>query len=143
VSDRVLLFLYGLELKGEREHDLLGDSELVRPIRTKPAYTLVDLGVHPALLAQGSASVLGELYRVDKQVRFALDVKRECPVLFRRASVELEDGSLAETYFMLEEQVRGKRRLKHGSWRERFAARPRDPAIGGPLVSYARKRFIR
>lgn len=141
-ADRVLLFVYGLELQGERDHDLLAGSELVGAVRTLPRYTLVDLGVYPSLLEGGTASVSGELYRADKQVRFALDVKKECPVLFRRSTVELEGGVVAEAYFMREEQVRGKRRLKQGSWKERFAPRPRAD-VGGPLVNYARKRFLR
>jgi gamma-glutamylcyclotransferase (GGCT)/AIG2-like uncharacterized protein YtfP len=141
-ADRVLLFVYGLELEGERDHDLLGGSELVGVLRTLPRYTLVDLGVYPSLIEGGTCSVVGELYRADKQVRFALDVKKECPVLFRRGNVELEGGVSAEAYFMREEQVRGKRRLKQGSWKERFAPRPRAD-VGGPIVSYARKRFLR
>jgi gamma-glutamylcyclotransferase (GGCT)/AIG2-like uncharacterized protein YtfP len=141
-ADRVLLFVYGLELQGEREHDLMAGAELLGVVRTLPRYTLVDLGVYPSLLAGGTASVTGELYRADKQVRYTLDVKKECPVLFHRGTVELEDGTTAETYFMREEQVRGKRRLRHGSWKERFAPRPRSDA-GGPLVAYARKRFLR
>lgn len=142
-ADRVLLFVYGLELQGEREHDLLAGSELVGVVRTLPRYTLVDLGVYPSLLDGGTVAVTGELYRVDKQVRFTLDVKKECPVLFYRSQVELEGGVVAETYFMREEQVRGKRRLRHGSWKERFAPRPRPADLGGPLVGYARRRFIR
>ena len=141
-DDRVLLFVYGLELEGERDHDLVAGAELVGVVRTLPRYTLVDLGVYPSLIEGGTTSVTGELYRAGKQARFTLDVKKECPVLFRRGSVELEGDLRAETYFMREEQVRGKRRLKLGSWKERFAPRPRAD-VGGPIVSYARKRFLR
>jgi hypothetical protein len=54
--------------------------------------------------------------------------------------VELEDGSRAETYVMDAEQVRGKRRLKNGSWRGRFEPR-RSTVPPGPMTEYARKRF--
>lgn len=138
-SDLVRLFVYGLLLDGEREHELLGNGRLVAKLRTAPAYTLVDLDVYPALLVGGNVAVLGELYEVDKKTRFGLDVKRQCPVLFHRIAVRLEDGSAAEAYAMHDEQVRGKRRLKHGSWRDRFL--PRARTAPGPMSEYARKRW--
>jgi gamma-glutamylcyclotransferase (GGCT)/AIG2-like uncharacterized protein YtfP len=126
-AERIRLFVYGLLLSGEREHELLQGSALVGAARTKPEYTLVDLGVYPALLAGGTVSVLGELYLVSRAVRFELDVKHQCGVLFQRIRVTLEDGSEAETYAMREEQVRGKRRLKLGDWRGRLSPPPRSP----------------
>lgn len=136
----VLLFVYGLLLQGEREHALLGGAELRGEVRTLPQHTLVDLDFYPALLAGGQVSVVGELYAVTRQLRFELDVHHQCPALFRRISIELEDGTRAETYAMDEDKVRGKRRLKAGSWRGRFE--PRKSSIPlGPMTEYARKRF--
>jgi gamma-glutamylaminecyclotransferase len=126
--DRIRLFVYGLLLEGEREHELLKGSVLIGPARTKPEYTLVDLGVYPALLTGGAVSVLGELYVVSRAVRFELDVRRQCPVLFQRVRVKLDDDTEAETYAMSEEQVRGKRRLKLGDWRGRLSPQPRAPS---------------
>lgn len=126
-SERVLIFAYGLLLKGESEHSLVAKAEFVGEVRTKPAFTLVDLGVYPALVVGGSTAVLGELYGMDKQTRFVLDVRHQCPVLFQRVSIELECGSVVDTYAMRDEQVRGKRRLKYGDWRTRFA--PRLPEL--------------
>jgi gamma-glutamylcyclotransferase (GGCT)/AIG2-like uncharacterized protein YtfP len=114
------LFDYGSLLAGERDHDLLAGAEFLGAARTKPLYTLVDLGPYPALFAGGNVSVLGELYRIDKKRRFQIDVRKECPVLFQRVKVELEDGRLVEAYAMREEQVRGRRRIKSGSFRDRF-----------------------
>lgn len=136
----VLLFVYGLLLQGEREHALLSGAQLLGEARTQPQYTLVDLDFYPALLAGGQVSVVGELYAVTRQLRFELDVHHQCPALFRRISVELEDGRRAETYAMDDDKVRGKRRLKGGSWRGRFEPRKSNlPA--GPMTEYARKRF--
>jgi gamma-glutamylaminecyclotransferase len=120
-SDLVRLFVYGSMLEGEREHALLAGATFAGVTRTAPAYTLVEVPPYAALLAEGSVSVLGELYVIDKKLRFMLDVKRQCPVLFHRITVRLEDGSEAEAYAMREEQVRGKRRIKHGSYRGRFS----------------------
>lgn len=121
VSDELVeLFDYGSLLRGERDHDLLAGAEFLGEARTKPLYTLVDLGPYPAIFVGGSVSVLGELYRIDKKVRFAIDVRKECPVMFQRIKLELEGGKLVEGYVMREDQLRGRRRIKGGSFRDRF-----------------------
>jgi gamma-glutamylcyclotransferase (GGCT)/AIG2-like uncharacterized protein YtfP len=117
------LFVYGTLLSGEREHDLLAGADFAGPAVTLPKYTLVDLGVYPALVPRGAVAVTGELYLIDRKLRFALDVKREVPVLFQRIAMELANGEPAEAYAMRDEQVRGRRRLHGGDWRTRFAPR--------------------
>jgi gamma-glutamylcyclotransferase (GGCT)/AIG2-like uncharacterized protein YtfP len=136
----VRLFVYGLLLQGEREHSLLAEAEPLGEARTLAEYTLVDLDFYPALLVGGSVSVAGELYGMTRHTRFLLDVHHQCPALFRRITIKLADGSQAETYAMDEDKVRGKRRLKEGSWRGRFAPR-RSSVPPGPMTEYARKRF--
>jgi gamma-glutamylcyclotransferase (GGCT)/AIG2-like uncharacterized protein YtfP len=124
MSDLVRLFVYGSFLSGERDHSLIGGAERIAATRTEPSYTLVDLGPYAALIERGAVAVSGEVYLIDRKLRFELDVARECPILFQRVLVRLEDGSAAEAYAMREDQVRGKRRLAHGDWRRRFAPRP-------------------
>lgn len=136
----VRFFVYGLLLQGEREHGLLEGAPLLGEARTVPQHTLVDLDFYPVLLVGGNVSVLGELYQVSRQLRFKLDVHHQCPALFRRVTVQLEDGTEAETYAMDDEKVRGKRRLKNGSWRGRFEPR-RSSMPPGPMTQYAKKRF--
>ncbi|HXK19090.1 MAG TPA: gamma-glutamylcyclotransferase family protein [Polyangiaceae bacterium] len=136
----VRLFVYGLLLQGEREHGLLEGAELLGDARTAPEHTLVDLDFYPVLLVGGQVAVEGELYGISRHLRFKLDVHHQCPALFRRISVRLADGTLAETYAMDEDKVRGKRRLKAGSWRGRFE--PRKSSVPpGPMTEYTRKRF--
>ena len=136
----VRFFVYGLLLQGEREHGLLERAQLLGEVRTVPEHTLVDLDFYPALLIGGHVAVLGEVYAISRQLRFKLDVHHQCPALFRRVSVRLADGTDAETYVMDEDKVRGKRRLRGGSWRGRFE--PRKSSIPpGPMTEYARKRF--
>jgi gamma-glutamylcyclotransferase (GGCT)/AIG2-like uncharacterized protein YtfP len=134
------LFVYGLLLQGEREHALLEGAPLLGEARTMARYTLVDLDFYPALLLGGQVAVLGEVYGVSRHLRFKLDVHHQCPALFRRVLVELDDGTQAETYVMDDEKVRGKRRLRGGSWRGRFEPR-RSSVPPGPMAEYARKRF--
>ena len=139
-TPEVLLFVYGLLLHGEREHGLLEGAPLLGQARTTPEHTLVELDFYPVLLAGGHVAVQGELYGVSRELRFKLDVHHQCPALFRRISVKLADGSEAQTYAMDEEKVRGRRRLRGGSWRGRFEPRlSRLPP--GPMTEYARKRF--
>jgi gamma-glutamylcyclotransferase (GGCT)/AIG2-like uncharacterized protein YtfP len=136
----VRLFVYGLLLRGEREHALLEGAPLLGEVLTAPEHTLVDLDFYPVLLEGGRGAVQGELYGVSRHVRFKLDVHHQCPALFRRISVRLADGTLAETYAMDEDKVRGKRRRRGGSWRGRFE--PRKSSVPpGPMTQYVKKRF--
>ena len=137
----IRLFAYGSLMKGEPNHPLVVTAEYAGNSRTLPAFKLVDLGPYAALVAGGTLAVDGEVYLVDAKQRFAIDVKHECPVLFQRVTIALEDGSQAETYVMREDQVRGRRRLVNGDWRKRFAPRPRpEPSA---FVRAARDRFKR
>lgn len=136
----VRLFVYGLLLQGERDHGLLAGAAFLGEVHTAPRHTLVDLDFYPALLVGGQVSVVGELYGISRELRFTLDVHHQCPALFRRIGLTLADGTLAETYVMDDDKVRGKRRLKGGSWRGRFE--PRKSGLPpGPMTEYARKRF--
>lgn len=139
-APEVRLFVYGLLLQGEREHALLEGAPLLAEARTVPSHTLIDLDFYPVLLVGGQVSVVGELYGVTRQLRFRLDVHHQCPALFRRVTVKLLDGTEAETYVMDDDKVRGKRRLRGGSWRGRFEPR-RSSVPPGPMTEYARKRF--
>lgn len=136
----IRLFVYGLLLQGEREHALLEGAPLLTEALTAPEHTLVDLEFYPALLVGGQVAVHGEVYGISRHLRFKLDVHHQCPALFRRVSVRLADGTTAETYAMDDDKVRGKRRLRAGSWRGRFE--PRKSSVPpGPMTEYAKKRF--
>jgi gamma-glutamylcyclotransferase (GGCT)/AIG2-like uncharacterized protein YtfP len=134
------MFFYGTMLPGERDHALLANAQLLGPALTEPLYQLVELNVYAALIRDGKVAVLGELYAVDLETRRQIDVSRQVPILFQRATIRLADGSDAETYLMTAEQVRGKRRLAHGDFRKRFA--PTLERKGhGQFVGWTRTRF--
>jgi len=137
---RCRMFFYGTLLPGERDHALLANAQLLGPALTEPLYQLVELNVYAALIPDGKVAVHGELYVVDLETRRQIDVSRQVPILFQRATIRLADGSDAETYQMTADQVRGKRRLAHGDWRKRFAPALERQAPG-QLVSWMRSRF--
>jgi gamma-glutamylcyclotransferase (GGCT)/AIG2-like uncharacterized protein YtfP len=117
------LFVYGSLLPGERDHELLTAARHIGPARTPPEYYLVELNTFPALVRGGRIEVKGELYELDSATLLAVDFRKEHPVLFKRETIRLAGGELAEAYLMTLDQVRGRRRLSSGDWRARFAAR--------------------
>ena len=134
------MFFYGTLLPGERDHALLAAAQLLGPAITEPLYQLVELNVYAALIPDGKVAVHGELYAVNLETRRQIDVKRQVPILFQRATIRLADGSDAESYLMSAEQVRGKRRLAHGDWRKRFAPTV-ERKTPGQFVGWTRSRF--
>jgi len=62
------------------------------------------------------------------------------PRLFKRVSIELEDGRRADTYVLDRAQVLGRRRVRSGDWRARFRVERAPGARDAPLVKWARKR---
>lgn len=136
------LFVYGVQREGEPRHALLAGAPLIALTTTVPAFQLVDLGPYAALVRNGTTAVWGELYGVDLQVRRALDVEHQVPILFSRETIQLADGSDAEAFLLSSDQSRGRRRLAHGDWKKRFA-RNIPAGAGGAWVAWSRGRWTR
>lgn len=118
------LFVYGSLLPGEPNHELIAGAEALGEAATPPEYYLIELNACAALVHGGSLEVRGQLFRIDEETLRRIDRHRQHPVLFRRATIRLANGEMAESYLMSLEQVRGRRRLKVGDWRQRFGALP-------------------
>jgi gamma-glutamylcyclotransferase (GGCT)/AIG2-like uncharacterized protein YtfP len=134
------LFVYDTLREGEPRHGLLEGARLLGVAATPPEFYLVDLGPYAALVRGGTTAVVGELYLVDLQTRRGLDVEREVPILFSRETIQLADGAEADAYLLTSEQVRGRRRLAHGDWKQRFS-RSISPNARGPWVEWSRGRW--
>jgi gamma-glutamylcyclotransferase (GGCT)/AIG2-like uncharacterized protein YtfP len=143
-SPAFTLFVYGTLLRGEEGHALLEGATFLREARTAATYTLVDLGTYPGLVTGGDISVAGELYSLDAPTLAKIDVHEGHPVLFKRRLVDIEGGGEAQAYFLDPDQVRGKRRIRGGSWRERGAKSAVEGGVRDvPLVRWARDRSRR
>ena len=140
MSDRTfLVFACSTTMQGEEHHAILSSATLLGPVKTPPEYDLVDLGKSGSLVAGGRCEVHGELYSVDAATLAALDVHEGHPILHTRATITLADGREAQAWLLHFEQVRGRRRIRSGDWRQRrVVTRSTD---GGPLVRWARGRF--
>lgn len=120
-TTRFRLFAYGNFREGEADHQLLAGAEKLGQVSTKTGYTLIELGPLAGMIEGGLGAVVGELYSVDYPTLSACDKKRDHPRLFRRTTVVLADGSDAHAYLLDPDQVRGRRRVRGGDWRRRFA----------------------
>ena len=113
------VFVYGTLLAGEENHHVLRGAAFVGRAQTAARYELRDLGPYPALVEGGNQSVTGEVYEVDDAGLSALDAFEECPQLYRRVRIRLEEGSEVESYVQTREQAGTSPRIVSGDWRTR------------------------
>jgi len=99
-----LLFVYGTLKRGCSNHHRLADQIYVGPARTRPGFTLYDLGGYPGIVAAApdAPGVVGEVWSVDAQGLSALDAFEGLPEgLYRREPLELQspyDRQQVEAY---------------------------------------------
>lgn len=103
VGEKQLLFVYGSLKRGFSNHRLLARAAFVADVHSAPRYSLLVLGVYPAL-AEGKQEIEGELYLVDERTFQNLDVFEG--EAYRRSPVELADGRTAHAYFLVPELVK-------------------------------------
>jgi gamma-glutamylcyclotransferase (GGCT)/AIG2-like uncharacterized protein YtfP len=134
----VRFFVYATLLSGEPGHTpLIGQTPT--PAKTAEGYTIVEIGPLAGLVEEGGASVVGELYELEREPFMNVTGQASYAGLFQLKPVRLDDGTTAEALFLSTDQARGKRRIKGGDWRARFGGGPGGLAAG-PLVSWARTR---
>ncbi len=117
VNSKARVFVYGTLLRGEPNHHLLADAELLGEARTEPVFDLVSLGAFPAMIAGGETAVAGEIYEVDPPTLDTLDRLEGHPRFYRRRSVRLDDGGEVLAYLLTPDQARGRPRIDSGDWR--------------------------
>jgi gamma-glutamylcyclotransferase (GGCT)/AIG2-like uncharacterized protein YtfP len=70
-----LLFVYGTLKRGCRNHHRLAGQAFIGPARTRPGFTLYDLGGYPGIVADSADTdgVSGEVWSVGSRALEALD----------------------------------------------------------------------
>jgi gamma-glutamylcyclotransferase (GGCT)/AIG2-like uncharacterized protein YtfP len=116
-----LVFVYGSLMRGQGNHRLLEHARFVRAAHTTAAFTLVDLGAFPGLLARGTTAVRGEVYRVDDATLAALDRLESHPRFYRRQEIALTDGPRVEAYLLSAERYGSYPVVVGGDWRAHLA----------------------
>jgi gamma-glutamylcyclotransferase (GGCT)/AIG2-like uncharacterized protein YtfP len=118
------LFVYGSLLRGEPNHRLLEHAVFVGPARTRPSFTLFSLGPYPAMVAEGSTAIVGEIFDVDPPTLLRLDRLEGVPRFYDRVQVALEDGREVDAYVLRPHQVAGRSFIPSGDWRMRAREEP-------------------
>lgn len=111
-----VLFVYDAWMSGQPGASRLGAAKPGGPAKTEPKYELFDLGTEVALVPAGATAVSGEVYTLDAAALASLDIEKGHPLRFRRIRIRLEDGREAEAYTLDPDQVRGRRRIRSGSY---------------------------
>ncbi len=115
------VFVYGTLLRGESNHRTLDGARFVGREKTRPDYRLLDLGAYPAIVADGSTSVVGEVYEVNAAGLARLDRLEGHPTMYLRTPVVLAGGTEAFVYVMRERPTwrRNAPTITSGDWRRR------------------------
>ena len=113
------VFVYGSLLREEQNHAWLEGAEFLREAKTRPVFTLFDLGSFPGLVEGGETAVWGEVYEVGPPVLADLDRLEGHPRFFRRVTITLADGGEAEAYLLPPGNPSERSVILSGNWRER------------------------
>ena len=93
------VFVYGTLKKGFGNHYLLSNSKLLGDSYTKQAYDLYNLGYYPAMTDNGNYIIKGELYEVDKDTLYRLDMLEGEGYLYLRKKIEVYCNGISENCF--------------------------------------------
>jgi gamma-glutamylaminecyclotransferase len=121
-TDEVLVFVYGTLLRGESNHQFLSGARYVAEASTPPSFELFDLGGFPAMVEGGTTAIRGEVWACSNGVIDRLDELEDHPDYFRRARIQLDDGSPIDSYLLPGVQASFYPRIASGNWRERYSS---------------------
>tara|TARA_Y100000996_G_C22518739_1_gene641535 strand:+ start:1220 stop:1573 length:354 start_codon:yes stop_codon:yes gene_type:complete len=113
----IRIFVYGTLRKGDERSFFLTDVEqakFIKEAKTKPLYTLVNLGMFPALIMEGNTSIVGEVWEVDKRTKQTLDLIEGVPLLYQDEEIYLDDDTSAIAYVF--QYNRGYPEIESGDW---------------------------
>lgn len=104
------LFVYGTLKRGQHNHHFLTNAQFLGEDVTELA--IYDLGAinhtggFPILVKNGNYKIVGEVYKIDKDILQAIDRLEGHPNFYKREVIKLESGKLAHTYiFTLDREI--------------------------------------
>jgi gamma-glutamylcyclotransferase (GGCT)/AIG2-like uncharacterized protein YtfP len=110
-------------MRGLHNHRLLDGARFIAEDRTRPVFTICDLGSFPAMVDGGETAVVGELWEVDATTLARLDALEGHPRWYRRTPIVLVTRRHAETYLLPRDSLAGKPTVPSGDWRDWLARR--------------------
>lgn len=87
-----VVFVYGSLKKGSYNHSFLLNAEFISFFVTEPKYTMVDVGMYPAVLLGGNTAIHGEVYKVSSEELSTLDELEGYPAYYDRILIPSEYG---------------------------------------------------
>jgi gamma-glutamylcyclotransferase (GGCT)/AIG2-like uncharacterized protein YtfP len=100
---KLKLFVYGTLKRGE-SNDISDVALFLKPMRTASQFQLLDFEEYPGM-TYGNSSVEGDLFEVSLRELWKIDDFEDCPKLFLRRTILLEDESLAEAYLISPQHI--------------------------------------
>lgn len=99
------LFVYGSLKAGLFNNRLLDGCKFLGTFKTADStYTMLDLGLFPAVIDRGTDAIEGELYVVDPMTMELCDRLESNGTFYEREQVLLENGVAAWMYLFLRER---------------------------------------
>lgn len=115
------VFVYGSLMSGLHNHRLLEGARFIGTDRTRPLFGLVDLGSFPAMVAEGTTCIVGEVWEVDAATLADLDRLEGHPRWYERVTIVLASRRRADTYLMPRVRVADRPEVIGGDWRDHHA----------------------
>ena len=110
------VFVYGTLRRGDYNHYILKESTFLGTANTEPRFTLVNLGVFPAMINKGNTSIRGEVYEVDDSTLRTLDSLEGHPNYYVRGKIQLQNGMEANAYVLPNRRADFHPTIPSGDW---------------------------
>ena len=110
------LFVYGTLKRNYSRNTVLLNGKFIGNRKTIAAYTMVDLGSFPGILNQGTQTIFGELYFVNKALLKTCDLIEGHPSFYIRKKIKLLNNENAWSYFLDFEKYKNYPKIKSGLW---------------------------
>lgn len=134
MPDLSLVFVYGTLRRGQVNHRLLAEAELIGPATSCEDWLMVDCwgGAFPAVIGCGvevvghadACPIVGEVYRVDPETMRRLDRLEGYPLHYDRGVFEFDVlGERVEAWMYFQERVDDRPTIAGGDWCKRTTRR--------------------